>query len=174
MGNPANTEIIPASEDIAKLSSRFWAKVDRRLNGCWTWRAALQRNGYGTFGVGRKMVPAHRVAWALANGSIPFGMNVDHLCRNRSCVRPDHLEAVTSRENSLRGAHPQFTAHRELRCTRGHDLSTDDAYAVMANGGKRCKECQRMRNKRWYDANRETILLRRRCAARRPNGRAPF
>ena len=86
---------------------RFWAQVDKNApGGCWQWLAPLTRYGYGQF------LPeppfrshrVHRLAYEWLVGPIPEGLQLDHLCRNRGCVNPDHLEAVTCRENLMRGA----------------------------------------------------------------------
>lgn len=85
----------------ASLEERFWSKVDKSAgDGCWPWTASRDRNGYGQFGLGGKMRRAHRVAYELATGRpIPAGMQVDHRCRNRPCVRPDHLRLATNKQN---------------------------------------------------------------------------
>ena len=86
---------------------RFWSKVDK-TEGCWNWGACRTRTGYGTmtltFGVGDyRKVYVHRIGFVLGGGRLRQGMTIDHLCRNRSCVNPAHLEQVTVRENSRRG-----------------------------------------------------------------------
>jgi hypothetical protein len=101
---------------IGDTEARFWEKVNKDgpapehrpdLGPCWVWTASLNagtHQGYGHFGVGQKVVFAHRFSYELANGPIPDDRpHIDHLCRNHACVRPSHLDPVTNRQNSLRG-----------------------------------------------------------------------
>ena len=129
------------------IADRFWAKVDQATtpNGCWTWTAHLHENGYPRFNDGRSGW-AHRAAWEIAHGEqVPEGMTIDHLCRNRACVRPDHLEAVTQRTNNLRSTNPPARNAVKTECVHGHTLA--DAYLVhrTRNGGyveRKCRSCQ--------------------------------
>lgn len=89
----------------------FWAKVVAS-EGCWTWIAGLHSDGYGQFRGDTGTQLAHVFAWMEAYGSVPDGLELDHLCRNRACVRPDHLEPVTHAENVRRGALGRVTAAR--------------------------------------------------------------
>ncbi len=133
----------------------FWTKVIRG-EGCWLWTGATAgRPGeeYGrcrwTGGVAR---PAHRIAYELAGGTIPEGLALDHLCRNRLCVRPDHLEPVSYRENMLRGESPAAIAHRAGRCRRGHPA--EDIYYGSAKGTRYCRGCERLHYERRVAAGR--------------------
>ena len=98
------------------LSERFEAKVERLESGCWKWMGALLDTGYGVLHEGGKVgraLRAHRVAYELYRGEIPEGLVLDHLCHNRWCVNPEHLEAVTNHVNVLRGNMPGSVIHRQ-------------------------------------------------------------
>lgn len=89
-------------EVTAETVKTFWSRVDK-TDGCWLWTAAKNSDGYGYFSIKGYSVRAHRWAYELNVGPIPKNRVIDHLCRNRSCVRPDHLELVTNQENVIRG-----------------------------------------------------------------------
>lgn len=91
----------PRPERIRPIAERFWAKVQKG-DGCWEWLGPRRRS-YGFMWVEGKNLPAHRLAYEFMVGAIPDGLMLDHLCRNKGCVRPDHLEPVTNAENVRRG-----------------------------------------------------------------------
>lgn len=129
--------------------ARFEAKVDRSdPSGCHRWTGAHVPKGYGHFRYEGKMRPAHVVALLLDGVAIPAGMTVDHVwsrgCRFRDCVRRDHLEVVTGRDNTLRGGNPAAINARKGRCVRDHALTPDN---TLSNGrrGRRCRTCHRER-----------------------------
>ena len=82
---------------VNTVAARFWSKLDSQLPliGCWEWRGAGSANGYGSFRVGSRNLCAHRVSYELLVGPIPAGLQIDHVCPNRRCVNPDHLEPVS-------------------------------------------------------------------------------
>ena len=122
------------------LEERFWQKVDK-LGECWEW-VATRSGRYGAFWVpSRKaMVPAHRFAYELANGPIPGGLSLDHLCRNPGCVNPAHLEPVTHAENMRRTT---GTRYRKTHCPEGHEYTEENTYLHARK--RQCKECRRVR-----------------------------
>lgn len=122
---------------------RFWEKVDKS-GECWLWTGYVDNTGYGRFGVSAGVIPtAHRWAWEQEHGPVPEGLQLDHLCRVRRCVRPSHLEPVTQRENLLRGEGPAAKAARATECPHGHPY--DEANTAYNNRGHRyCRECSRI------------------------------
>lgn len=122
------------------LAARFWAKV-RKGDGCWEWQACLSRKGYGQFKISGRAQQAHRVSFILAGRDIPEGLGLDHLCRNKKCVRPDHLEAVTNRENVIRGDTVPGRNFRKTHCPYGHELTPENL--VKSRPYRRCLTCHR-------------------------------
>jgi len=124
---------------------RFFAKVDLR-GACWLWTAGRYRNGYGQFYLGGKKVLPHRVLYEWTVGPIPAGLDLDHLCRVRHCVRPSHLEPVTRRENLLRGVTIPAAHAAKTHCPAGHPYAGANL-RLRPNGARRCRECSRLRQR---------------------------
>lgn len=130
---------------------RFLEKVSALERRCWVWSGATDSSGYGSFKVAGRAWIAHRWIWQLWCGGIPPGMQLDHTCRNRRCVRPSHLRLVTSRENTMAPGSlaPAKRNAEKTECIRGHPLSGAN---VLWERGRRtirhCRECRRTRPER--------------------------
>jgi hypothetical protein len=127
---------------------RFWAKV-RKTETCWLWTATLNNQGYGEFG---SLGLAHRFAYELLVGPIPEGLTLDHLCRQPACVRPDHLEPVTHRENVRRGEGWSGRNARKTHCPQGH--AYDEANTRWYHNQRNCRACDREKHQRRRNTGR--------------------
>lgn len=159
---PQSTHSLEASP-LPKHPESFWARVDKvgplpeyrpELGRCWIWTGPLNRGGYGHFyDNSGKTARAHRLSFSIAYGSIPVGAEVDHLCRVRRCVRPDHLEAVTKRENILRGHSWMADSARKTHCVRGHEFNDANTYR-NSQGHRYCRPCRILRARKYKQAKR--------------------
>lgn len=129
---------------IPEFDAAFIAKFNsghiKEDNGCWTWLGRKNDGGYGRVRKNRTQYFAHRVAYTISHGPITDGLVIDHLCRNRGCVNPAHLEMVTQQVNVIRGAITVRTSVDE--CVEGHAI-TGDNVMVERRGRVRCRECYR-------------------------------
>ena len=138
------------------VPERLWRKVEVTERGCWRWTASLKPNGYGQTRFAGTTRYAHRVFYELLVGEIPEGLVIDHLCRNRACVNPAHLEPVTYHENALRGE-----VATKTHCVHGHPFNERNTYRYRgadARPGERrvCRECDR-RRAREYRARLQAV-----------------
>ena len=135
---------------------RFWAKVDKS-DSCWLWTGS-KANGYGQFWPSKKMprVRVHRYSYELIRGPIPTGLQLDHLCRIRHCVNPEHLEPVTGRMNILRGNGPPALNASKLVCSRGHAFTLENTLWRCAGKWRECRQCARISLRRFREKKGET------------------
>jgi hypothetical protein len=133
-------------------SDRFWDQVDT-TGICWDWQGSTS-DGYGLFGRSdRHVQQAHRYAYEDLVGPIPDELQLDHLCRNRRCVNPDHVEIVTNRINALRGFGVSGINARQTHCIHGHPFDEANTY-YKPDGGRQCRACRRETDKSERRRNR--------------------
>lgn len=149
---PRSNVCIMAGRKKVSESDRFWEKVDK-TGECWEWTAYRLKCGYGRFGVGGsaknggRIVMAHRWAYENLVGPIPNGLQLDHLCRNRGCVNPEHLEPVTVRENLRRGEGWSGRNARKTHCPKGHEYDEANTHRDSL-GRRKCRRCDREKRRK--------------------------
>jgi len=142
---------------------RFWQKV--ALQGeCWVWIAAINKQtGYGAFSINKRMVSSHRFAYESMVGEIPPELMLDHLCRNRRCVNPFHLDPVTAKVNAQRGANADggvgaAMMRAKTHCPQGHPLSGTNLYR-SPNKRRVCRTCRRASTERTRARRRKEMYV---------------
>ena len=154
----------------AKSYERFLQRISISNSGCWQMTGWHDRDGYAHFHKSKRQSKAHRISYEFHNGLIPAGLTIDHLCKNKGCVNPEHLEAVTAQENASRHnaegykqwwsalsnedraafveksgkKASQIAAAKKLaatHCRRGHEWKPETTYIVPSNGSRRCNVC---------------------------------
>lgn len=142
--------MIPAIE-------RFLEKISVADNGCWEWLGAKSR-GYGTLRLNNKTILAHRFIYEYYNGSICPDLTIDHLCRNRACCNPLHLEQITSRLNILRGIGIAAINFRKTHCPKGHEYTEENTY-ISPNKKRSCLTCLKHQGKEYREKNTDKIKI---------------
>lgn len=148
-----------------RLPDRFWRRVvvDGQT-GCWNWTGGKTPGGYGRIG---RFDYTHRLTYKTLVGRIPDGLQIDHLCRNRACCNPEHLEPVTQRENILRSPVALAAINaRKTHCKRGHEFTS--ANTVIVPRGRKCRTCMEQRQRDY----RETANAKARARYQRKSGGA--
>lgn len=144
---------------VTPIEDRFWASVNKdgpmpqtdAVEGrCWAWTGNL-RSGYGSIQAAgsRRKIQAHRLSYELHGGTLVPGLDIDHLCRNRECVNPAHLELVTTRVNVLRGEGPAAKNARKTHCKYGHPFDAENT-RYTRDGKRQCRTCVRARTRKYY------------------------
>jgi len=135
---------------------RFYDYIEK-TNSCWNWTGPDRPNGYGRFCVLYKTYSAHRFSYLLFKGQIPEGLSIDHLCRNRKCVNPDHLELVTTKENLFRSDETRASINKnKQQCLRGHPYDSQNTY--IHNNKRYCKICVRENVRKYQNKKKELPL----------------
>lgn len=135
----------------------FWSYVDRTdPSACWTYPQKASVNGYAVVTVFGRSMLAHRYAYEISVGAIPDGLQLDHLCRNRRCVNPAHLEPVSQRENLLRGEGFAGTNARKTHCKRGHEFTPENTR--LRPGGRDCRACARAHDRKRRPRKRKEVV----------------
>lgn len=133
-----------ADRDRLTVLERLDASTVRHPGGCWIWTGTLYSNGYGSIYVDGRVSLTHRVSYEIRVSKVPEGLEIDHLCRVRSCLNPEHLEPVTHAENMRRAM--------RTHCVNGHEFTAENTYRP-ADGKRYCRTCRRQRNREQRERN---------------------
>ncbi len=128
----------------SSFAERLWSGAIADGTGCWVWQRS-GANGYGQLNYEGKHRYAHRAAYELVKGPIPDGFQIDHLCRTPACINPDHLEAVTQRENLIRGDTIPAANAQATHCPQGHRYA--GANLIIDGHSRRCRTCKNERRR---------------------------
>ncbi len=137
---------MPRAFNHVETVARFWTKVEK-TSTCWLWTRPIGPRGYALFWYHNGFQAAHRIAYEWAKGEIQGGLHIDHLCRVRHCVNPDHMEPVTCAENVRRGIGPSGINSRKTKCAQGHEYSGRNV-RIAKSGQRECVTCRRASSRR--------------------------
>lgn len=136
---------------MCNVEERFWQKVDKGGdNGCWNWTGAITSSGYGNFAINRVATVAHRLSYKWIIGEVDGGLDLDHLCRNRRCVNPAHLEPVSRSINLLRGDTIPAEHAKKTHCPQGHEYTQENTYVYAKTNSRYCRICRAKYSNRTY------------------------
>ncbi len=139
------------------ILQRFQQKIELDLlSGCWNWTDHLDKDGYGRLRVGKNRFYIHRLSHEYWNGPISKGLVIDHTCKNPRCCNPNHLEAVTQKENLRRSFRPHGKYHyrsQQIEGVNGHQFNDENTY-IRPNGCRDCRVCIRLRGKKYRISRR--------------------
>ena len=144
----SHSTFIPVDTERSSALDRVLGHIDDSSldpAACWVWQGSRSRHGYGRIMRFGKMQHAHRMVWDLLVGPIDPGLVIDHLCRNKACVNPEHLEPVTNEVNVMRGEGPTARNARKTHCPQGHPYDETNTYVHKNGRGRSCRECARTR-----------------------------
>lgn len=138
------------------ILQRFWSNIVI-TDGCWLWKGYINKDGYGRFKIKNRHYMVHRFSYERYKEEIPEGLEIDHLCRHRNCVNPEHLEAVTHLENIRRGdlSYNGALNRNKVYCLHGHEFNEVNTY-YRPNGKRNCRECHKLLER--YRRNKRRVL----------------
>lgn len=145
------------------MTDTFEKYFEKNPVGCWLWNGAYSLCPGNTKYPQYRSKRAHRISYQRYVGKIPEGLELDHLCRNPMCVRPDHLEAVTHMENMRRGKSPTTVNRNKTTCPKGHPYD----YFRPGNNYRACTDCKKSRARAYYAKNIERLRAMKRLAYKR-------
>lgn len=129
------------------VDERFWNRLRETADGCWEWAEYVDEKGYGRFWDGSRTIRAHQYSYSALVGDVPAGLELDHLCRNRRCANPYHLDPVTHAVNMARSDNILLANAAKSHCLRGHEFTPENTYAKN-DGGRQCRACDRERTRK--------------------------
>lgn len=143
-----------------KISEKEFLKKVDVAKGCWTWKGAISASGYGTMMLLGKTTLAHRISYELFKGKIPAGMVIDHKCKNKVCVNPQHLRVVTHKQNTLENSNslPAVNAQK-THCEHGHPLKGENLIIRIRDDGRKMRACRICSRGWWRESKRRFAAI---------------
>jgi hypothetical protein len=140
------------NESQTEVIERMLSRTEKPDSGCWEWQGATS-GGYGVVGYQSRQWYTHRLSYSILRGELKDGLQIDHLCSNRKCWNPNHLDQVDCRTNLLRGNTMTAKRAAQTHCMTGHEF-TEENVKIRPNGTRYCRACARIRERqRYWDKN---------------------